>query len=136
MPVPLPLFVFRLAAAVCHQPGEQYLKFFQEKPILPGVAFANNTPPENIQLGLIVLLFFCQQRSAAYFLEAFSAPSLASAGQNYTPLGLGMNRWPHSGHTTLSKSVRRSLSGAIEHPHLRQRMLSDALTLSRLIFCF
>lgn len=52
---------------------------------MPGVAFAHNTSPENIQLGLIVLLFFCQQRSAPYFLEVFSAPSLASAEQNYTP---------------------------------------------------
>ena len=103
---------------------------------MPGVAFAHSTSPENIQLGLIVLLFLSQQRSVPHFLEAFSAPSLASAEQNYTPSGLGMNRWPHSWHTTLSRSVRRCLSAAIEHPHFGRRMLSNALTLSRLIFRF
>jgi hypothetical protein len=32
--------------------------------------------------------------------------------------------------------MRRILSGVIEHPHFGQTVLSDAMTFSRLIFCF
>jgi hypothetical protein len=32
--------------------------------------------------------------------------------------------------------MRRILSGAIEHPHFGQTVLSASLTFSRLIFCF
>lgn len=32
--------------------------------------------------------------------------------------------------------MRRILSGAIEYPHFEQSVLSEALTFSRLIFCF
>ena len=34
-----------------------------------------------------------------------------------------------------SESMRYSFSGGIEHPHFGQRVLSDARTFSRLIFC-
>ena len=34
-----------------------------------------------------------------------------------------------------SESTRYSFSGGIEYPHFGQRVLSDAFTLSRLIFC-
>jgi hypothetical protein len=47
-----------------------------------------------------------------------------------------MKRWPQSegGHSIRTKSMRRILSGVIEYPHFGQRVLSDARTLSRLIF--
>lgn len=32
--------------------------------------------------------------------------------------------------------MRRILSGVIEYPHFGQTVLSDAITFSRLIFCF
>src|ERR1700680_3321802 len=48
----------------------------------------------------------------------------------------GINRSPHSGHLMWSESTRDSFSGGIEYPHFGQRLLSDAFTLSRLIFCF
>jgi hypothetical protein len=47
-----------------------------------------------------------------------------------------MNRWPHSGHSVCSESMRRILSGGIAYPHFVQIVLSAALTFSRLIFCF
>jgi hypothetical protein len=34
-----------------------------------------------------------------------------------------------------AESMRCKLSGGIEYPHFGQRVLSDAFTLSRLIFC-
>jgi hypothetical protein len=46
-----------------------------------------------------------------------------------------MNRSPHSGHTTRSKSTRRSSAGAIKFPHLGQGVSSTAFTFARLIFC-
>jgi hypothetical protein len=48
----------------------------------------------------------------------------------------GVKRFPHSGHRTCSKSMRRILSGMIEHPHAGQTVFRDAMTFSRLIFCF
>jgi hypothetical protein len=47
----------------------------------------------------------------------------------------GINRSAHSGHRMRSESTRYSFSGGIEYPHFGQRVLSDAFTLSRLIFC-
>lgn len=53
----------------------------------------------------------------------------------YSPEGRVLNRAPQAGHTISSKLTRRILAGSIEHPHLGQRVLSEAKTLSRLIFC-
>jgi hypothetical protein len=48
----------------------------------------------------------------------------------------GSKRSPHFGHSIRNVSIRRRSPGGIACPHFVQIVLSDAMIMARLIFCF